>query len=425
VLDSLTRVIQTSLWQLRWLAVTAMVMGALISPYLLGTAELRIPLLAYAGVIGILNMGFTLAARIQGGGKEAPFFQAPFFQLSFDLLAWGGYLFLTGGATNPLITIFMPLVAVAALIFGRWQAWFFAGTAILVYSFLWFFYLPLPIADFRMATSLHLLGMWLVFALSAVLVVWLILQLSQGIRRRDLELAAARERAIRDDWLISLGTQAAAAAHELSTPLATLNILADDLLDDGRLVPALTADVQAMKAQIQRCKERLNQLTQRAAQRGARVPAQLPAREWLRHLVLGWQGQHPQAEVTMDLGSDLNDQSLAAEPALESALTNLLDNAVKARARRIEVSAQAQAHILEIRIRDNGAGLPAAALAAFNQGRPVSSTQGLGLGLLLGQAATERLGGSLSFLPRDKGESGTTALLRIPLTLPKEPDHAG
>ena len=96
----------------------------------------------------------------------------------------------------------------------------------------------------------------------------------------------------------------------------------------------------------------------------------------------------------MDLGSDLNDQSLAAEPALESALTNLLDNAVKARARRIEVSAQAQAHILEIRIRDNGAGLPAAALAAFNQGRPVSSTQGLGLGLLLGQAATERLGGS-------------------------------
>ncbi|MBP6808561.1 MAG: hypothetical protein KA125_09760, partial [Chromatiaceae bacterium] len=228
MIDSLTCIIQASLLQLRWLSVVAMLLAALVSPYILGPSALTGRLLMFTGAIAAINLVFMLAARYLGAAQAVPWFLSPLMQLTFDLLAWGAYLFLSGGATNPLISILLPLVAIGALVLGQRQAWLFALAAILIYSFLWKYYVPLYIADYQMAGTLHLVGMWLVFALSAVMVVWFILQLTASIRSRDQELAAARERAIRDDWLISLGSQAAGAAHELSTPLATLNILVDD-----------------------------------------------------------------------------------------------------------------------------------------------------------------------------------------------------
>lgn len=426
MIDSLTRVIQASLLQLRWLSVTAMVLAALVSPLLLGPSELMVRLLIYAALIGLVNLGFQLADSTLGVA-EAPRFFSPFVQLSFDLLAWGGYIFLSGGATNPLISLFLPLVAIGALILTPRQAWLLALGAILIYSFLWYFYVPLHITDFARAGTLHLFGMWLVFALSAVLVVGFILQLSGGIRRRDRELTAAREQAIRDDWLITLGSQAAGAAHELGTPLASLNVLADDLLDDARLPPALTADVQAMKTEIRRCKETLNQLAARAAQALAGQAPTQPAVDWLRRLLEVWQSRHPALAVAWDLSQNLNDHLLPADVALEQALTHLLDNARKAGASRIQVRADVERDWLVVGIQDNGRGMPPAALDAFARRQPLDSTAGLGVGLLLGRAAIERRGGSLTFNAVDRGSvegRGTLVELRLPLLASVTDDEA-
>ncbi|TNF54674.1 MAG: HAMP domain-containing histidine kinase [Gammaproteobacteria bacterium] len=426
MIDSLTRVIQASLLQLRWLSVTAMVLGALVSPLLLGPSDLMIRLLVYAGVVSLVNLGFQLADSTLGAA-EAPRFFSPCVQLSFDLLAWGGYIFLSGGATNPLISLFLPLVAIGALILTPRQAWLLALGAILIYSFLWYFYVPLHIADFARAGTLHLFGMWLVFALSAVLVVGFILQLSSGIRRRDRELTAAREQAIRDDWLITLGSQAAGAAHELGTPLASLNVLADDLLDDGRLPPALAADVQAMKTEIRRCKETLSQLTARAAQALVGQAPTQPAVDWLRRLLEVWQSRHPALAVAWNLGRNLNDHLLPADVALEQALTHLLDNARKAGASRIQVRADVERDWLVVGIQDDGRGMPPAALDAFARRQPPDSAGGLGVGLLLGRAAIERRGGSLTFNAVGGGSAegrGTLVELRLPLAATATDDEA-
>lgn len=419
MIDSLTRVIQASLVRLRWLSVAAMVLAALVSPLLLGPSALMAHLLVYAGLVGLVNLGLQLADSTLGAA-EAPRFFSPGVQLSLDLLAWGGYLFLSGGATNPLISLFLPLVAIGALILTSRQAWLLALGSILIYSLLWYFYVPLHITDFARAGTLHLFGMWLVFALSAVLVVGFILQLTGGIRRRDRELAIARERAIRDDWLIALGSQAAGAAHELGTPLASLNVLADDLLDDERLPPPLAADVQAMKAEIRRCKDTLSQLTARAAQaqtQTGQAPAQ-PAADRLLRLLQAWQSRHPNLTVAWDPGPGLRDQLLPADIALEQALSHLLDNARKAGASRIQARAEAQGDWLVVDIQDDGRGMPPAALDAFTRRQPLESTAGLGVGLLLGRAAIERRGGSLSFNATDDGLDqgpGTRVQVRLPL----------
>ena len=419
MIDSLTRIIQASLLRLRWLSVAAMVLAALVSPLLLGPSELMVRLLVYAGLVGLVNLGLQLADSTLGAA-EAPRFFSPAVQLSLDLLAWGGYLFLSGGATNPLISLFLPLVAIGALILTPRQAWLLALGSILIYSLLWYFYVPLHIADFARAGTLHLFGMWLVFALSAVLVVGFILQLTGGIRRRDRELAIARERAIRDDWLIALGSQAAGAAHELGTPLASLNVLADDLLDDARLPPPLAADVQAMKTEIRRCKETLSQLTARAAQaqvQTGQAPAQ-PAADWLRRLLQVWQSRHPTLAVAWNPGPNLHEHPLPADIALEQALSHLFDNARKAGASHIQVRAEAQWGWLVVEIQDDGRGMSPAALDAFIRRQPLESTAGLGVGLLLGRAAIERRGGSLSFIATDDGLDqgpGTCVQVRLPL----------
>ena len=426
MIDSLTRVIQASLLQLRWLSVIAMVLAALVSPLLLGHSELMVQLLVYAALIGLANLGFQLADSTLGVA-EAPRFFSPFVQLGFDLLVWGGYIFLSGGATNPLISLFLPLVAIGALILTPLQAWLLALGAILIYSFLWYFYVPLHITDFARAGTLHLFGMWLVFALSAVLVVGFILQLSGGIRRRDRELTTAREQAIRDDWLITLGSQAAGAAHELGTPLASLNVLADDLLDDGRLPPALVADVQAMKTEIRRCKETLSQLTARAAQALAGQAPTQPAGDWLRRLLEVWQSRHPAMALAWNLGQNLNDHLLPADVALEQAITHLLDNAHKAGASHIQVRADAQRNWLVVGIQDDGRGMPPAALDAFARRQPPDSAGGLGVGLLLGRAAIERRGGSLTFSAVDHRSvegRGTLVELRLPLLASVTDDEA-
>lgn len=423
MIDSLTRIIQASLLQLRWLSVMAMALAALVSPYILGPSTLTGRLLVFTGVIAAINLIFMLAARFLGAALDVPWFFSPLVQLTFDLLAWGAYLFISGGATNPLISILLPLVAIGALVLGQRQAWFFALAAILIYSFLWKYYVPLYIADYQMAGTLHLVGMWLVFALSAVMVVWFILQLTASIRRRDQELAAARERTIRDDWLISLGSQAAGAAHELSTPLATLNILVDDLLDDSRLAAALVPDVQAMKAPIQRCKETLSQLAARASHANETEPPSIPARAWLQRLLFAWQSQHPQAELRLDISPELDRFGLPADLAIERALANLLDNALLAQASLIQVRALARAGTLEIQVADNGTGIPPSTLEAIQQHQPLISTQGMGVGLLLGRAAVERRGGSLDFLSPATG--GATAHLCLPLVAMSETSDAG
>jgi two-component system sensor histidine kinase RegB len=347
---------------------------------------------------------------------------SPLIQLVFDLATWGSYIFLSGGATNPLISIFLPLVAIGAIVLGKAPAWFFGITAILAYTFLWRFYQPLAIADAQTATRLHLLGMWLVFVVSAIVVIWFILQMTKAIRERDVALADAREQAIRNDWLVSMGSLAAGAAHELSTPLGTMNILIDDWLDDASLSAEQRSDYQLMQSQIETCKQALNQLTQRAGNPRSEGIGCVPAGTWLNTVLAAWSASNPAACLAVHADPALDEQAISIDITVERALANLLDNALRAGATRITHEARRDGQWLRIRIDDDGPGISAETLQAFIDGRPVASFSGMGIGLLLSRTAVERQGGTLKLerLP----ERGTRACLTLPLnSVPENSDH--
>ena len=411
VTRSLTQVTQIRLINLRWLSVVAMTMAALVSPSVLGTHELMPSLLAFSCVVASVNVCLVVATLLyQQGDDGIPVF-SPWVQLVLDLTVWAVFIYLSGGAANPLISVLLPLVAIGAMVLGRFQAWALGGLAIFAYSFLWHYHQPLQITDPQRATYLHLLGMWLVFGVSTIVAIWFIQRMREGIHRRDATLAEAREAALRNDWLVSLGTVAAGAAHEMATPLATLNVLVDDWADDPGFPQAYRGDLALLRKQIDACRTTLNQLANRAHPGSSSGTSTTTSQ--IKGLVAAWHGLHPGANIELDVGQDLEAPALAMDVTVERAITNLLDNAEQSGATRIVVTAAVSESWLVISILDNGPGIADDVLNALARGQPVRSEKGMGIGLAISKASVERCGGKL--IAERRAETGTLITVLLPL----------
>lgn len=395
--------------RLRWVSLLLMLALAAIAQPLLA---IELPLLPTLCVVAVGIVTNTLCWWVLSRAPEADLALAV---LVCETLTWTGYLFLTGGATNPLISVLLPIVAIGATVLDRMEAWFLGWLSVVAFALLWRMNLPMAVGSPETALHLHLLGMWLTFAMSVVVTVAFISRLRQRIERQRQALAQAQEQHLRDDWILSLGHQAASTAHELSTPLATLNLLTESLqaeLADHRL---LQEDLQEMRNQLQRCKSVLKKLTETAGQtpHGGVVPQTITS--WLSSLVQGWQSLRPETRVALACAAELQCTQLAASPALESTLLNLLNNAANACTHQVKLTASRVSDELEIIIEDDGPGIAPETLAALNGPPPLRSANGMGIGLFLSRAAIERLHGSLTYARPSTG--GTRVEIRLPLTL--------
>lgn len=389
----------------RWWVLGAATGLCVLAPWLLDIRLSVWPLLAVTAVAAVWNAHnhrclWRLPESTPDGINEL------FSQISFDLIVLSAWLFFSGGATNPLVFMLLPPVAVAALLLPQHLVAAIAAMAVVAYSILMVSFIPLPLADPARAAGLHLSGMWVTFVVSVAMISWFILRMTAALRQRDAELAAAREQTLRDERVLALGTLAAGAAHELGTPLATLAILADELGHDAQLGAEAHADLQLMREQIAYCKRIITGLTERAgAERAERAQYQ-PSDRWLRSVFEQWHDLRGQPDaifsvVPSRVGAGETALSavpvLVAEATLEHGLHNLLDNAVRAGA-PVELALDWDASWLTISVRDHGPGFSASVLGrAGREAFPAHAkeTLGSGVGLLLTRAAVERQGGHL------------------------------
>jgi two-component system sensor histidine kinase RegB len=399
--------IRRRLAMLRWWLIGALTLAVLSAPTFLEIALSLPPLLALLLLMAVFN----LVIQLWAGADE---FRANDLagQLAVDLVAMGVLLYLTGGATNPLVSLLLLPVAVAAFSLPvRWVGGI-AALAIGLYSFLMLYSLPLPIADVERATRLHLGGMWLTFVVSAVLLAWFVTRMTVTLRERDVQLAVAREEALRDAQVVALGQLAAGAAHELGTPLATMNILAGELVTDPRLPEDARADLDLLCRQIGICKEIVGGLTQKA---GIERAGQLQsARDWLEGLLARWRTLWPNANCALEVANSDTPPQIMAEAALEQAITNLLNNAAKIAPHGMRVVLDWQGTMLTIAVRDQGPGFPSEVLrrcGAEPLPAVADASSGSGIGLWLTRAAVERRGGRLQL----KNEGGGVAIIEIPM----------
>jgi two-component system sensor histidine kinase RegB len=370
--------------------------------------DVPLPQAPMLAVLALLA-GFNLLARRRVNGEELPPVELA-GQLAVDLAGMGVLLYLSGGATNPLVSLLLLPVAVAALSLpGRWAAGI-AALAIVLYSLLMLHSLPLPIADAARATRLHLAGMWLTFVVSVVMAVWFIVRMTASIRARDAQLAAVREEALRDAQVVALGQLAAGAAHELGTPLATMNVLAGELARDQRLPGDAREDLELLRKQIAACKEIVGRMTRQAGI--ARAAETQAAEAWLEGLLARWRTLWPQATCIFEAAGTGPAPSIAIDSAIEQAITNLLNNAAQAALHGIRLALDWDMARLRIVVTDRGPGFPPEILRCCGAEPVQPQGEGAGIGLWLTRAAVERAGGRLTL---DNTATGGRAMLELPL----------
>jgi len=276
------------------------------------------------------------------------------------------------------------------------------------YALLLFVYQPLAIADPLAATAMHLGGMWFNFLISAALIAFFVTRMHAALRTRDQELSALREKQLRDERIVALGTQAALAAHELATPLATIQTTAHELATEFANDPDIGADCLLLEKQAQACKRILTQLAARAQDR---APDAQPLDTWLAGLIERWQILRPDAQITRHLPSD--PRRFNAPDGLEQAILNVLNNAADVSPDAVEFSAGTDGGKLLIEIADRGPGFTpeqkTQAGRVLFSGKP---GRGWGMGLALTHATLERLGGSLTLTEREGG--GTRVHIHLP-----------
>jgi len=375
------------------------------------------PVGAAFAFLGLLNLLAHARLRMSWPVTDVEFFA----NLLGDVLGLTVLLYFAGGSTNPLVSLYLLPLMIAATILPARYNWSVAALAVVCYSLLLFWYLPLGeqqhhgegAAEFNM----HVLGMWATFLVSAGLIAHFVASMAHSLRQRDRMLALAREESLRNERIVALGTLAAGAAHELGTPLATMTLLADDMARRYAGQPDLREDAADMQTQIANCKSIIGALTDSAgAARGESGRAQA-ADSFLDEVLAKWLLMRPAVSVDCRWSDATPAPSIIVEQTLSQAVINLFNNAADASPSTVEILGRSEADQVVIEIKDRGPGLSAE--VARRAGEAFFSTKspaGLGIGLFLANATIERFGGKVRIFNREGG--GACTQIALPILAP-------
>jgi two-component system sensor histidine kinase RegB len=337
-----------------------------------------------------------------------------FAQLSADVIALTFLLYYGGGSTNPFVSLYLLPLVIAAATLPRHYTWSMAALTVTCYSLLMVYYIPLPHIHHHEddAFDIHVMGMWLGFVISAVVVAYFVVQMAQAVRSRDETLARVREEILRNERVVALGTQAAGAAHEMGTPLSTMAVVIGELTHDVTdSQAALRASLAILDEQVRVCKRILDKIMTNAQDSGESLPR--PADALMAEVVDEWQLLRPTAQYHYHSNGVQPAPPINVDVTLRAALMNLLNNAADASPQPIEIHLAWDSSIFKLEIHDHGKGLSDEATLKAGSAFFTTKKEGRGLGLFLANATVERMGGTVRLFNRAEGCATTELTLPI------------
>jgi len=344
-----------------------------------------------------------------------------FFQLIVDVVALTALLYFTGGATNPFAWFLLVPHSIASTLLSRRYVWLMAIVTSLSYTLIVFYYRPLVHIDHPMEMGLgehfadHVMGMWIGFVLSTCLMAYFVAGMAESLRKRNKLLADMQERIFRDERLVALGTLATGAAHELGTPLGTMDVVAHELelelQEDGD--EDSRQKLLIIQGQIKRCKNVLMTITETATGDKYDSGQLLPVDEYLTHVLNRWRISNLNINLIQETNSEGVPPSIISDVALTRALLNVLDNAAYVSPDHINLMLDWDGRMIYIAIEDEGCGMSELQLDRLGKHTVSSKEEGLGLGVYITKATIERLGGNINWKNREKG--GVLVNISLPL----------
>jgi two-component system, sensor histidine kinase RegB len=346
--------------------------------------------------------------------------------LAYDILQLSALLYLTGGIANPFTFLLVAPVTVSAATLPPRNTIALGLLGALATILLLFYRLPLPwhrAAEFDppMLYNVGLLASVLSGMMFLALYAW---RLAKESRQMADALAAAEMVLAREQQLHALDGLAAAAAHELGTPLSTIAVVAKELNKDARADSQFAEDLALLQTQAVRCREILRKLTRGPTERMSITQlieeAAGPYRGFSAELVVT---ASPEPDTD---GEALNEPVGERRPGVLHGLGNLVENAVDFARERVEIAARWSARHVVIEITDDGHGVPADVMDALGDpyittrpARPRGQTKdgepaGLGLGFFIAKTLLERSGATLALENRPRPAHGAIVKISWP-----------
>jgi two-component system sensor histidine kinase RegB len=382
---------------IRWVAIAGQVSTILIVHYGLG---FRLPLVPALGVVAssaFLNLVLIVlrqwAARL--GARDAALY------LGYDVLQLAVLLYLTGGLQNPFSILILAPVTVAATILSRRAVIALSLLAVAAISVLALRHMPLPWRNEPLVFPPELvLGIWIALVLATVFIGGYTWSIAQGARRLRDAMAATQLALAREQRVSAVGALAAAAAHELGSPLATIAVVAKELARELPGSSPHAEDAALLLSQSERCRRILAELAQQPEEDGGSPYTRLP----ISALVETAAAPHRHQGIRLILataGAAAEDEPLVRRsPEIMHGLNNLIQNAVQFAAREVSITTFWDAQSVMVEIDDDGPGFPLHLLGRL--GEPYLSTRAgvtdhMGLGIFIAQSLLERSGARLAF----------------------------
>ncbi len=379
----------------------------------------QLPLTPLVSIV-TLEILFTLACYVYyRNGQEAGQL-ALFAQVIADVIFLSLLLYFSGGATNAFVSLLLIPIAIAAVTLPLWMLAIIALLAIAAYSFmLWM--MPMHVMHGNMEG--HFIGMWINFLFSTSIVALVVGKLARSIHEKELAIARYREEQLKQEKIIALGIASAQVTHQLATPLATAQLLADEL-DEEYPNDEIVADLQQ---QLQRCGESLHNFRQMTFDIKTQVAKPVACQKILHELQEYINLNYPDITLKQPqiLPNTVLEKSFVfADGALLPAIFNLINNAVRAtkanNSDEIELlmtlkkSNNKQSVVDQwcLTIRDFGQGFTTSKLTKLGV-ELVDSEQGLGMAVFLSHASLERLGGKLTLTNHQQGGAVVTLILPL------------
>ncbi|MBX6320699.1 MAG: ActS/PrrB/RegB family redox-sensitive histidine kinase [Rhodospirillaceae bacterium] len=412
---------------IRWVAIAGQLAALLIVRFGLGYALPLAPTLGVVAASALLNLwalrpwsGRRRTAQL--GDRDAALY------LGFDLIQVAALLYLTGGLHNPFAVLILAPVTVSATTLSRSSTVGLALLALVIVAGLAVRHLPLPWREPGFTQEpMFVLGFAIALGVAVVFTAVYVISVAEEAQRMSDALSATQMALAREQRRSALGALAAAAAHGLGTPLATIAVVAKEIARDLPADSPLREDVELLLSQSDRCREILAGLATRP-EAGDHEAALMPAEALIESVAAPYRTGRAQLVVQVEEaagpgrpGAAESVPLLPSRPEIVHGLGNLIENAFEFAHTTVRVAIAQGRDGLSVRIADDGPGFDPGLVGRLGEPYLFAGSQGrrveregkdvhMGLGVFIAQRLLEQTGASLAFANRPEGGAEVTVV---------------
>ena len=352
----------------------------------------------------IIFIGLTTNLYLQFGIKinQLKDFYSLIF-LIYDLIQLSILLYLTGGIFNPFCFLLIIPAIVSSTFLSMGSTIILGFLTSLLLLIISFYHLPLPGEDMNLLhfPNFYKIGIVISIFIGLIFLSYFGIRFAGETKKRSEALNKLQEVISKEYELESLGGQAAAAAHSLGTPLATISVVAKELKKEIGTNTELSKDVDLLISQTKRCSEILKQISKKQIEEDIFLSS-IKFEDLLEEIIISFK-ETSSKEIDLSVIKDENKISIQRTPEIIYGLRNFIGNAVKFSKSKVKINLSSDKNLIEIKINDDGPGIPEDIIKKIGEpyikskSKELSSNSGLGLGTFLGKTLLERQNAKLSF----------------------------